>query len=222
MSSHLSSTPRRARLPRLATTLVALALAGLGLAAADASAIKLPKQQKPGELAILLQLKHPKGLGNFVRSVSDPKSPEYGEYLTVEQIAQRFGAKKSAKQATMQWLRGARRPRSPQSRPAPTSPPACPPRSPPRRDPRIGASPPPPVRSDARRVPASLRGAVTAVETVGTEEGAFYKNVVRPPSHPASARRPASAAAPSCSTPAPRKAAKPAANSTIRSKASTN
>src|SRR3954465_3824862 len=103
-SQPTSALAGRARLTHLATALVAIALAGLAMASA-ASAIKLPKQQKPGELAVLLQLNHPKGLGDFVRSVSDPKSPEYGDYLTVEEIAHRFGAKKSAKKATMQWLR---------------------------------------------------------------------------------------------------------------------
>ncbi|MBS1895753.1 MAG: hypothetical protein JST59_31015, partial [Actinobacteria bacterium] len=90
MSSHPTAAHAgRARLSRLATALVALALAGLALAGI-ASATKVPKEQNVGELAVLLQLNHPKGLGNFVRSVSDPQSPEYGDYLTVEQIAHRF------------------------------------------------------------------------------------------------------------------------------------
>jgi kumamolisin len=177
MSSHTSPAPTgRARLPRLATAFVALALASLAMASA-ASAIKLPKQQKPGELAVLLQLNHPKGLGNFVRSVSDPQSPEYGDYLTVEQIAGRFGAKKSAKKATMQWLRehGAHGKLSPTgtyiSARVPASVVA-------QALPQIGATASSTgAISDARRVPASLRGAVTAIETIGTKQGAFYKNV---------------------------------------------
>jgi subtilase family serine protease len=176
MSSFPAAAPTgRARLSRLATALVALALVGLAMASA-ASAIKLPKQQNPGELAVLLELNHPKGLGNFVRSVSDPQSPEYGEYLTVEQIAQRFGAKKSAEKATMQWLRehGAHGTLSPTGTfvtarvPAAVAAAALP---------AVGASASSTGQvANARRVPASLRGAVTAVETVGTEDGAFYND----------------------------------------------
>jgi kumamolisin len=174
MSSHFAAAPTgRARLPRLATAFVALALAGLALASA-ASAIKLPKQQKPGELAVLLQLNHPKGLGNFVRSVSDPQSPEYGDYLTVEQIAHRFGAKGSDKQATMQWLRrhGARGTLGATGTfitakvPAAVAATALP---------AIGASASSTGSiANARRVPASLRGAVTSIETVGTNPDVFH------------------------------------------------
>jgi subtilase family serine protease len=181
MSSRPAAARTGVRLPRLATALVALALLGLALAS-TASAIKLPKQQKPGELAILLELNHPKGLGNFVRSVSDPQSPEYGDYLTVEQIANRFGAKKSAKKATMQWLRehGAQGKISPTGTyvtaqvPASVAAAALP---------AIGASASSTGQvANARRVPASLRGAVTAVETVGTKDGAFYNGQASKPS----------------------------------------
>jgi kumamolisin len=174
MSSHPAAAPTgRARLPRLATALVALALTALALAS-TASAISLPKQQKPGELAVLLQLNHPKGLGDFVRSVSDPQSPEYGDYLTVEQIADRFGAKKSAKKATMQWLRehGAHGKLSPTGTyvtakvPVAVAATALP---------VIGASASSTgALAAARRVPASLRGAVTSIEAVGTKPGAFH------------------------------------------------
>ena len=169
-----SSRPvHQSRLSRLAISLAVLALASLGLAA-GASAIKLPKQQKPGELTVLLQLRHPKGLAKFVRSVSDPQSPEYGDYLTVEQIIDRFGANQPDVSATMQWLRehgatgklgatgtfitarvaaGVVASALPAAGATASS---------------TGAV------SDARRVPASLRGSVAAVETVPTEEGAFH------------------------------------------------
>jgi subtilase family serine protease len=172
-----SALTGRARLPRLTTALVALALAGLALAS-TASALKLPKQQKPGELKILLELNHPKGIGNFVRSVSDPKSPEYGEYLTVEQIAHRFGAKGSAKQATMQWLRehGAQGKLSATgtfvtaSLPAAVAATALP---------AVGASASSTSGvSNARRVPASLRGIVTSIEALSTKP-VFQKNVAQ-------------------------------------------
>jgi subtilase family serine protease len=176
MSSHPAAAPTgRARLSRIATALLALALAGLALAS-TASALNLPKQQNPGELAILLQLNHPKGLGNFVRSVSDPQSPEYGEYLTVEQLAHRFGAKPAAKQATMQWLRehGARGKLSATGTYVTAHVPAA---IVAQALPQIGASASSTgAVADARRVPASLRGAVTAVETVGTTDGAFFND----------------------------------------------
>ena len=181
MSSHPSAAPTgRVRLSRLATALLALALAGLALAG-TASAIKLPQQKKPGELAVLLQLNHPKGLGNFVRSVSDPKSPEYGDYLTVEQIAHRFGAKGSAKKETMQWLRehGAHGTLSPTGTYVTANIPAAVVAS---ALPAIGASASSTgAISNARRVPADLRGVVTSIETVGTKPGAFHTAAPKQP-----------------------------------------
>jgi subtilase family serine protease len=174
--SHASSRPARAHLSRFALALALVALAALGLAA-GASAIKLPKQQKPAELTVLLGLKHPKGLANFVRSVSDPRSPEYGEYLTVEQIIARFGAKPAAKSATMQWLRehgahgklGATGAYITARVPAAVAAAALP---------TLGASASSAgAISGARRVPASLRGAVTSVTTLGTKDGVFGTNV---------------------------------------------
>jgi subtilase family serine protease len=172
-SPHASAPGGRTRTLGLATALVAFALLGLALAS-GASALNLPKQKEPGELEILLELNHPKGLGNFVRSVSDPQSPEYGEYLTVEQIAHRFGAKPGAKQATMQWLHehGARGKLSPTGTYITASVPA-----------KVVAQALPAVGatassagaiSDSRRVPVALRGAVAAIETVGTAPGFFH------------------------------------------------
>jgi subtilase family serine protease len=175
MPSHPSpALAGRARLPRVAAALVALALAGLALAAGNASALNLPKQHSPGELEILVELNHPKGLGNFVRSVSDPQSPEYGEYATVEQLAHRFGAKPGAKQATMQWLRehGAKGKLSPTGTYLTAS---VSPKVLAQALPAVGASASSVGSvSNARRVPAALRGAVSSIETVSTKPGAFY------------------------------------------------
>jgi kumamolisin len=181
MSSHSAAAPTgRVRLSRLATALVALALAGLA-PASSASALHVPEEQQAGELAVLLQLNHPKGLGNFVRSVSDPQSPEYGDYLAVEQIAHRFGAKSSAKKATMQWLRehGARATLSPTGTYVTAKVPAAIAAS---ALPAIGASASSTgAISNARRVPAGLRGAVTSIETVGTKPGAFHTAAEKQP-----------------------------------------
>jgi subtilase family serine protease len=169
MSSHPASAPARPRLSRLAAALVALVVTGLALAAGNASALNLPKQQSPGELEILVELNHPKGLGNFVRSVSDPQSPAYGEYLTVEQLAHRFGAKPGAKQATMQWLHehGAQGKLSPTGTFVTASVPA---KVVAQALPAVGASASSVGSiSNARRIPASLRGAVSAIETVRSD-----------------------------------------------------
>jgi kumamolisin len=52
----------------------------------------------------LIELDHPRGLETFVRSVSDPTSPTYRDYLTVEQLAKRFGASKRDRRAARRWV----------------------------------------------------------------------------------------------------------------------
>jgi kumamolisin len=174
MYPHPRSTRRRPGLPRLVLALAVLALASLGLSA-TATAAETPA--KPAELTFLLQLRHPRGLNQFVRSVSDPQSPTYRRYLTVEQIVHRFGAKPAAKQATMQWLtehggKGhvgatgtyvtARLPVGVAAKALPAS--------------GATASSTGSV-SDARRIPATLRGAVTSIAAIGTRPGVFGTNV---------------------------------------------
>lgn len=165
----------RNSLSRLVVAFTALALAALGLAAGVAAAANQP--QKPGELTFLLQLKHPKGLAKFVRSVSDPRSPHYREYATVEQLVHRFGASPADTKATMRWLRRhhatgrlgatgtyvtARVPVSVARRALPAT----------------GATASSSGSlSDARRVPVPLRGAVSSIGLIGTEEGVFDSDV---------------------------------------------
>jgi kumamolisin len=168
------STRRIPGLPRLVLTLAVLALASLGLSAIAAAA---GKSQKPGELTFLLQLNHPRGLAKFVRSVSDPKSARYREYLTVEQIVHQFGAQPAAKKATMQWLTehgahghlGATGTYVTARIPAVVAAKVLP---------ATGATASSTgAVSEARRVPISLRGAVTGVDVLGTKQGVFATNV---------------------------------------------
>jgi kumamolisin len=56
------------------------------------------------KVAALVELNHPRGLNRFVRAVSDPTSPRYREYATVEQLVDRFGAKKQAQRKVLRWL----------------------------------------------------------------------------------------------------------------------
>jgi subtilase family serine protease len=179
MPSHPSSAlAGRARLVRLTTALVAVVLAGLALAAgASAAAHASAQKQNIGELNVLVELRHPKGLANFVRSVSDPQSPEYGDYLTVEQITARFGAKPADTKAAMRWLaeHGAHGKLSPTGTYITARVPAA-----------VAASALPATAasasslgavSDARRVPSTLRGEVTGISAIGSQEGAFGTNV---------------------------------------------
>jgi subtilase family serine protease len=52
----------------------------------------------------LLELRHPDGLGRFVRTVSDPASPRYRRYASVEKLVARFGATAEVRNATLGWL----------------------------------------------------------------------------------------------------------------------
>jgi subtilase family serine protease len=164
----------RAGLPRLVLALAVLALASLGLSATASAAEDFAK---PKELTFLLQLRHPQGLAKFVRSVSDPQSPHYREYKTVEQIVHQFGAKPADKKATMQWLKEhgatghlgttgtfvtARMPAAVAAKALPAD--------------GATASSTGSV-SDARRVPVALRGAVTSVSALDTTPGAYSTNV---------------------------------------------
>jgi kumamolisin len=168
------SARRKPGLSRLVLTLAVLALASLGLSATAGAA---PHGEKPRELTFLLQLNHPHGLAKFVRSVSDPRSPHYREYATVEQLVHKFGAKPAAKKATMQWLEehgatghlGATGTYVTARIPAGVAAKALP---------AVGASASSTgAVADARRVPVSLRGVVISIDTIGTAPGAFGTNV---------------------------------------------
>ncbi len=89
---------------------IALALAGLGFVlivpptAAPAPSPAAP----PSYVEALFLLHHPDGLNRFVDSVSDPSSPSYRHYASVENLVRRFGASSRDRRATLRWLRAHR------------------------------------------------------------------------------------------------------------------
>jgi kumamolisin len=58
----------------------------------------------PKQLSALIELHHPRGLNQFVRAVSDPTSPRYRQYATVERLVARYGAKPEARKQALGWL----------------------------------------------------------------------------------------------------------------------
>lgn len=91
---------KRLTLSLLVLSIVATAAVPAVASAAKAGSIALPKR----EAEALFQLRHPRGLNRFVRAVSDPASPRYRRYATVEQLVARFGAKPQARRRVMRWL----------------------------------------------------------------------------------------------------------------------
>jgi subtilase family serine protease len=77
-----------------------LALPGAAGAAAKPDPTGLPAAQ----VTALIQLRHPGGLARFVRRVSDPTSPHYRDYATVESLVARFGAKPRTSRRVLAWL----------------------------------------------------------------------------------------------------------------------
>ena len=83
-----------------------IALVGVALAcsqAKSATAASSPAAP-PRYVEALFLLNHPGGLNRFVRSVSEPGSPDYRRYATVEQLVKRFGAPAKHRRATLSWL----------------------------------------------------------------------------------------------------------------------
>jgi kumamolisin len=127
----------------------------------------------------LIELRHPRGLNQFVRQVSDPTSPDYRRYSTVEALVAQFGATRQAEQETLAWLqaRGLHGTVGPTGTyitapiPAPRLTTLLP-----RRDTADASSAP----ALGRAVPAGLRGAVAGVTVLGTGNRAFT-NIVAPP-----------------------------------------
>jgi subtilase family serine protease len=163
---------RTASRPLLA---LVVAIAAFLVAPLAAQAAKPAKE--PGELTVLMGLRHPAGLGKLVRDVSDPRSPQYREYLSIEEIVHRFGARPAAKRATLRWLRehGASGKLSPTGTYVTAEVPVA-----------VAAKALPATGAtassagavaNARRVPATLRGAVASVDVLGTDEGVFGTNV---------------------------------------------
>ena len=53
----------------------------------------------------LFELRHPHGLGKFVRSVSNPRSDRYRDYRLVGALVRRYGAKRPDRRAVRRWVR---------------------------------------------------------------------------------------------------------------------
>jgi kumamolisin len=53
---------------------------------------------------LLLSLEHPRGLDRAVKRVSNPSSKAYRDFMTIEQVAKRFGAGKASKRAVRRWV----------------------------------------------------------------------------------------------------------------------
>jgi subtilase family serine protease len=77
-----------------------LALVALALPASAGAGVGAPESS----VEALFLLRHPGGLDRFVRAVSDPSSPRYRQYASVEKLVQRFGASKVDQKATLSWL----------------------------------------------------------------------------------------------------------------------
>lgn len=123
---------------------------------------------------VLFELSHPEGLDRFVKAVSDPRSPRYRDYSTVERLVRRFGATAKAQRRTIAWFAA----RGLDATVGPTGTYVTAPIS----RARVGRllPPPPGARASAtgvsRAVPAALRGIVTGATVLGTAETVF-KNV---------------------------------------------
>jgi subtilase family serine protease len=151
-----------------------IALIGVALVcsqAESATAASSPAAP-PRYVEALFLLNHPGGLNRFVRSVSEPGSPDYRRYATVEQLVKRFGAPAKHRRATLSWLaqhglRGrvgptgtyvlARLPRGVASRLLP----------------RAALATSSGERAVGRQVPAALRRQVAAIGLLSTRPGAF-------------------------------------------------
>lgn len=92
--------PLLARKPLATLATAAVATAAAGVAVAPAAHADAPKNAD-----VLLELRHGGGLHDFVRAVSDPASPRYRQYRSVEQLARRFGASPTTKRTTTKLLR---------------------------------------------------------------------------------------------------------------------
>jgi kumamolisin len=89
---------------RLAAVLLAVPLLALVAAAGAFAAKGDPTGLPASQVTALIQLRHPAGLDRFVRRVSDPSSPHYRRYATVESLVARFGAKPRASKRVLRWL----------------------------------------------------------------------------------------------------------------------
>lgn len=99
-----SSTMRRSAPIAFFAALVAAVALLLAAPAAGVAAQRSPALPD-GKIEALLQLRHPRGLNRFVRRVSDPRSPRYRHYSTVEKLVARYGAKPKTRKRVLRWLR---------------------------------------------------------------------------------------------------------------------
>lgn len=157
---------------RLASTALAcLAIASVaGPTAAAAGGTAAPRAY----VQALFLLHHPAGLSRFVRSVSNPKSPQYRHYSTVEGLVKRFGASALDRRATLSWLTG----HGMMGQVGPTGayltawiPSKLAERALRRRAPAAGSTAY--GVTFARRVPPALRGHVDSIGVLGVQPGAF-------------------------------------------------
>jgi subtilase family serine protease len=93
----------RPSVSRLLLFLLALAVAASSPAAAAAGRDAGTGLGK-APVEALVELRHPRGLNSFVRAVSDPISPRYRHYASVEQLVARFGADKRDRKQVLAWL----------------------------------------------------------------------------------------------------------------------
>ncbi len=77
---------------------------GIFLLAIAQPAISAKGGGAAGRIEALVTLKHPKGLGAFVRRVSDPRSAHYRDYASVEELVRRFGAPRKARESSIRWF----------------------------------------------------------------------------------------------------------------------
>ncbi len=100
--------PKPLSRPRTATrriTLVILIAAGLSVTCLDQSARAAAGGSSGNQRHVLLTLRHPSAaLARFVAAVSNPASPEYRHYETIEQLVRRFGATRAARRVVLRWL----------------------------------------------------------------------------------------------------------------------
>jgi kumamolisin len=167
----------------LLAALSALLLTALALPASADASVGAPLKS----VEVLFELRHPAGLDRFVKEVSDPASPRYRRYSTVERLVQRFGASRQDQNATIAWLarRGLHGTVGPTG--AYVTAPLAPARAARLLPPPAGASAS--AAGLSRAVPAGLRGPVAAAAILGNRARAF-RNIASDPSAAASQEKP--------------------------------
>ncbi len=83
---------------------LALALIGVLLALPVGAATAQQGPSGHSRVGALFVLRHPAGLGQFVRQVSNPRSPHYREYASVQALVKRFGAPTKHRRGVLAWV----------------------------------------------------------------------------------------------------------------------